>query len=187
MNREEYKNNIINEYFEWLVDLICHQRYSKEISYRKLLSYLHNTEFDWRIREDSNRAEDGISLRWRFAYDTGREHLFNEIDKYLAGPCSILEMMIALAIRCEETIMDDPKIGDRTGQWFWGMITSLGLGGMMDSQFEKRYTEKVVRRFLKNDYEPNGAGGLFTIRNCNSDVRKVGIWCQLCWYLDSIA
>ena len=39
-------------------------------------------------------------------------------------------MMIALAIRCEEHIMDDPDAGDRTGQWFWSMLVSLGLGSM---------------------------------------------------------
>lgn len=184
MNRDQ----ILNEYFNWLMDIVCGKRFAKEISYRKLLSYLHNTSFEvWHIKEDANRAEDGIGLRWRFACDTGREHLFNEIDECLAGPCSVLEMMIALAIRCEETIMDDPQVGDRTGQWFWGMITNLGLGGMMDSQFDKRYADEVIKRFLHHKYEPNGEGGLFTIRNCKRDLRTVGIWCQLCWYLDSIS
>lgn len=54
-----------------------------------------------------------------------------------------LEMIIALAIRLEEHIMDDPDIGNRTGQWFWDMIVSLGLGseGLID----------VIRRFLNRD------------------------------------
>lgn len=51
------------------------------------------------------------------------------IASYLDNrPCSVLEMIIALAIRLEEHIMDDPDIGNRTGQWFWDMIVSLGLG-----------------------------------------------------------
>ena len=99
----------------------------------------------------------------------------------------MLEMMIALSIRCEETIMDDPRVGNRTGQWFWSMITNLGLGGMVDSQFDKRFTDETINRFLRRRYAPNGTGGLFTIKNCNRDLRTVGIWCQLCWYLDSIA
>ena len=42
------------------------------------------------------------------------------ISAYLDNKtCSVLEMMIALAIRCEEHIMDDPDVGNRTGQWFW--------------------------------------------------------------------
>jgi hypothetical protein len=104
----------------------------------------------------------------------------------LDGPCSVLEMMIALAIRCEETIMDDPDIGDRTRQWFWGMIINLGLGGMTDANFDPDFVDDSVLRFLNRDYEPDGRGGLFTIRNCHRDLRDVEIWYQLCWYLDSI-
>ena len=106
--------NVEQEYFEWLYDLVCDNRYSEGYSYRKLLSYLHDVEFTYTIPKDSNRAEDGLDLRYRFAYNTGREYA----EEYLDGPCSVLEMMVALAIRCEECIMDDPKYGNRTGQWF---------------------------------------------------------------------
>lgn len=186
MIRDDYKNNIINEYFDWILNMVCKNRYDRDISYRKLLSYLHNTEFRWTIPEDENRASDGINLRWRFACDSGREDIFDEIDECLKGPCSILEMMVALAIRCEETIMDDPKIGNRTSQWFWGMVTNLGLGSMTDDQFDKRYIDSVITKFLNRDYEPNGKGGLFTVRGCYQDLRDFGIWYQLCWYLDNI-
>jgi hypothetical protein len=95
-------------------------------------------------------------------------------------------MMVALAIECEVTIMDDPNIGDRTGQWFWGMIVNLGLGSMTDYKFDDIYVEGVVRRFLDREYEPNGKGGLFTVKNCRYDLRTVEIWNQMCWYLGTI-
>ena len=82
--------------------------------------------------------------------------------------------------------MDDPKIGNRTQQWFWTMITNLGLGDMYDSRFDRRYVKKVVDKFLNREYSPDGDGGLFRIRNCDEDLRTVEIWTQLCWYLDSI-
>ena len=82
--------------------------------------------------------------------------------------------------------MDDTRVGDRTGQWFWGMITNLGLGSMTDDDYSRDYVDSVIDRFLRNDYESNGKGGLFTIRNCEYDLRSVSIWCQLCWYLDSL-
>ena len=66
------------------------------------------------------------------------------------------------------------------------MITNLGLGSMYDSNYDKIYVRKTVERFLNRDYEPNGKGGLFTIRNCNRDLRQVEIWYQLNWYLNSI-
>lgn len=134
------------------------------------------------MRRDENRAEDGIALRRRFACFLG----YDDLSDYLDGPCSILEMMAALAIRCEENIMDDTSFGDRTGQWFWGMISSLRLGAMDDDHFNKAYVRAVVERFLDRNYEPNGRGGLFTIRNCDYDLRDAEIWHQLCWYLDSI-
>ena len=181
MNMQEEIIN--NAYFEWMYDLVGENRYSKSISYRKLLMRLHDTEFIFLIQKDENRAKDGLNLRYRFAYDHPD---IEDAESYLKGPCSVLEMMIALAIRCEENIMDDPEIGNRTGQWFWSMITSLGLGSMIDSRFDRRFVDDTIDIFLNRKYAPNGKGGLFTIRNCDCDLRTVEIWYQLCYYLDTI-
>ena len=177
-------SRINNVYFTWLCDLICRDRYSEKTSFVKLLSHLHDTEFYYVLDRDVNRAEDGIYLRYRFSYHN--TDIGDDIESYINGPCSVLEMMIALAIRCEENIMDDPTIGNRTGQWFWGMITTLGLGAMYDTQYDAEYVDEVLERFLKREYERDGTGGLFRVRNCNYDLRNVEIWYQLCWYLDSI-
>lgn len=180
------RDRIINEYFDWLFKIVCEKRYSKQISYKKLLIRLHNTEFRYSIPKDQNRAEDGIDLRYRFILMNGYEESYDLIMDILDGPCSVLEMMVALAIRCEENIMDDPNIGDRTGQWFWGMIVNLGLGSMNDNRFDRWFVDGTINRFLDREYEPDGRGGLFTIRHCKHDLRNVEIWYQLCWYLDSI-
>lgn len=161
-----------NDYFEWLCDIVCGDLYSKHISFKELLRYLFDTEFVYSIPRDENRAGDGIGLRLKFDTD------YDE-------PCNVLEMMVALSIRCE-AIMDDPVIGDRTRQWFWGMIVNLGLGSMYDERFDEEFVEDTITRFLNREYEPNGRGGLFTIEDCEDDLRDVEIWIQLCWYLDSI-
>ena len=113
------KNAVENKYFNWLADIV---KVGNKVSYRKLLAHLHKTDFVYKYA-DSSRASDGEDLRYRF---------YNEIPGitkadllYLDSPCSMLEMMIALAIRCEETIMDDPRYGNRTKQWFWNMTKSL--------------------------------------------------------------
>lgn len=175
-----------DEYFEWLFNLVCDGRFAKSISYRKLLVFLHSTEFRYSLSRDRNRAEDGVDLRRRFALTCKPKYLYESTMAALDGPCSVLEMMVALAIRCEETIMDDPSIGDRTDQWFWDMVNNLGLGSDIDSRFDERYASDVIERFLDRKYEPNGRGGLFVIKNCDSDLRTVEIWRQLCWYLDTI-
>lgn len=175
--------DVKKEYFEWLCDLACKNKYSNHISYKKLLTYLHSKAFRYSIPRDENRAEDGLDLRHRFVYELGYDY---EVEYYIDGPCSVLEMMTALALKCEE-IMDDPRVGDRTRQWLWGMIVNLGLGSMNDDRFDKTYVDEVIECFLDRDYDPDGTGGLFTIRNCECDLRDMEIWHQLCWYLDSIA
>ena len=54
------------EYFRWLCQFVYGKKKSKFGSYDKLLDILHNTEFTWTIDMDSNRADDGKSLRRRF-------------------------------------------------------------------------------------------------------------------------
>lgn len=180
MNSKE----IILDYFEWLYELVTKGRFSEQISYENLLLYLYNTEFTWSISKDENRASDGLDLRKRYA---DAKHLSANyvIDILSSKPCSVLEMMVALAIRCEETIMDNPEMGDRTTQWFWGMIVSLGLGAMSNDNYDYEKVEEIITRFLDRKYAFNGKGGLFTIKNTQKDLRKVEIWHQLCWYLDS--
>ena len=178
------EHEINEDYFEWLYEGMCGNRYSKNISYRKLLEHLHNTNFRYTISNDKNRASDGIDLRYSFALSQGCEDEPELITDYLKGPCSVFEMMVALAQRCESG-MDDPKIGDRTGQWFWGMVNNLG--GMNDNRYDEQYVDDVINTFLDREYKSNGKGGLFTIRNCEYDLREVEIWYQLCWYLDTIS
>ena len=177
-----FKDRISDEYFDWMYDLVCNDQYADETSYRKLLMCLHSIEFIFVLPMDENRAVDGVSLRYRFALWQDQE----ELADYLDGPCSVLEMMTALAIRCEETLMANLDIGERTGQWFWNMIISLGLGSMTDARFDRREVEDAVGRFLYREYEPDGRGGLFTIRNCRRDLRDIEIWLQMNEYLKSI-
>ena len=179
------RDELNNAYFDWMYQLVCDDEYSRGLSYRKLLSLLHDTDFTYTIALDGNRYDDGIDLRYRFGNEQGYRD--SMIASYLDNrPCSVLEMIIALAIRLEEHIMDDPDIGNRTGQWFWDMIVSLGLGSMDDSKFDKAYAIDVIRRFLNRDYERDGKGGLFTIEHCRYDMRDIEIWYQANWYLDNI-
>lgn len=177
------KDELNNAYFEWMYQLVCSEQYSQRRSCRKLLCLLHDTEFTYTIPMDGNRAEDGTDLRYRFGYENTYEGPM--IAAYLDDrPCSVLEMMVALSIRCEEHIMDDPDIGDRTGQWFWNMIANLGLDSMNDTKFDKAHAREIIRKFLNREYGRNGEGGLFTVKHCRDDLRSVEIWYQMCWYLD---
>ena len=175
-------NSISERYFDWIYETVVGKRRG---SYRKLLRFLHSIDFYYSIPMDSNRAEDGVSLRYRF----GRSH--DICDSEIAfgiddRPCSVLEMMAALCIRCEESIMDNPAFGNRTSVWFFTMLESLGLDRMTDSRFHVKQAHYIIDRFLNRDYDRDGRGGLFTVPNIRKDMRTVEIWYQLTWYLDYI-
>ena len=177
------KNETTAAYFEWLCGLVCTGYRREGRSYRKLLRCLNEINFEYSIPMDANRDADGIDMRYRFGDEKCvRSYI---VARYLDDhPCSVLEMMVALANRCEETIMDNPDYGDRRGQWFWGMIDNLGLSGMYDSKFDELYVDEKIRTFLDRKYTRNGSGGLFYVHRPIFDMRTVEIWTQLNWYLD---
>lgn len=172
------------EYYLWLCSFTRTRNKSTRTikTYNKLLEILHYQEFIPLVPHDENRVEDGLGLRWRFSRERGVN--YDPEDR-----CSVLEMMIALALRCEEQIMEDPDIGNRTSHWFWLMVRNLGLFKYSDDKFTSRTTkiiEDKIDTFINREYNDNGKGGLFIIENCRHDLRKVEIWYQMCWYLDDL-
>ena len=106
-----FENRIKNDYFEWLYDYVCRGRAHEKTSYMKLFKHLYRIEFVSIIPNDINRAKDGCDLRYRFGMEYDEQNI-NDILDILDGPCSVLEMIIALAIKCEETIIDDDETLD---------------------------------------------------------------------------
>lgn len=173
-------------YFEWLYDLVCNDGYVKELEYDELLFHLYQINFVFLMDRDENRFYDGISLRYYYGNEVGADQ--KQIEKVLDDrPCSVLEMLVALALRIENELMSDPEYGNRAWKWFWKMMTNLNLGGMTNDKFDKEYVDRVIERMLARKYEANGRGGLFTIANCKEDLRDVEIWAQMNWYINSMS
>lgn len=90
------RDELNKAYFEWMYSLVC----DDEPSYRELFHFLHGVDFTYTIDMDGNRFDDGINLRYRFADESGYNGRM--VAKYLDScPCSVLEMLLALAIRLE--------------------------------------------------------------------------------------
>ena len=173
------KRDIEERYFKWICEVMGKENSHK---YSKLLRYLFDREFEYSIDKDENRAIDGIELRHRFGRI--KDIPFDIVDNALDyKPCSVLEMLAALCIRIEESIMANPQYGDRTAYWFWDFIFNLGLKNMYDENFKDYYVEVVINRFLKRDYASNGRGGLVVVYRPGVDLRAVEIWYQVQWYL----
>lgn len=183
LNKQE---QIRSEYFEWLYKKSMGAAIAG-VQFRKLFTVLHSMEFKAIMKEDQQRVEDGIDLRDTYAYETGQDSKL--IKEYLDDPCSVLEMMLALAIR-EESIMDDPRKGDRTKQWLWMQLGSIGIGSNYDFMGEKFPEEEIrekVSKMINREYAPDGDGGLFKFYNApEEDLTTIDIWKQMCWYLNTI-
>ena len=180
MKRETIKKR----YFLWIYHRIFDETFTRS-SYYRLMHFLHDTPFRYKLPMDANREEDGCNLRYRFADEEGidKRIIASEIDD---KPCSVFEMMAALAIRCEEQIMAEPNKPDRTGTWFFVMLYSLGLDIMDDEDFDPEEADRIIERFLDRRYSRDGEGGLFYIPGIDNDMRRVEIWYQMNWYMNKI-
>jgi hypothetical protein len=168
-----------DDYLDWLIDQVCDEGYEDMRERRYLFEALDHEVFKPRLPMDRCRAEDGLELRRRYISETGcvmADH----------GRCSVLEMMVALAMRCEEQIMIDLDVGRRVGRWFFYMVRSLGM--LLDRGiFTSPYTVAMaVRRFQNGTYAPDGRGGLFYIPGYPKDLRNVDLWYQMQAYLNHL-
>ena len=175
---------IMEQYFDWICSLISSQDRDAH-TYEKVLRYLFNTDFCWVIELDANRADDGIELRYRFGYEKELESpiIASEID---IRPCTILEMMVALSLRCEEDIMQGTE-ERRVDKWFWVMMENLGLYRLDDWSYDEQTAAIIVDDLLGHRYSPDGKGGLIYLPGIEHDLRHVEIWYQMMWYLTSIS
>lgn len=169
-----YRTDLIEGYRDWLYNIVLLDDYCDR--YEMLLDYLFSRRFTWFVEHDDNRAEDGFLLRRDFMQDY--EITDDAWYKELPQRCSMLEMMIALACRCED-ILYEPEYGDRTALWFWEMVWNVGLGRMDDEQFDELYCDICVNQLLDRLYDKNGEGGLFPCKNGDIDMTKAEIWYQM--------
>lgn len=168
-------------YFEWMCSQVATPRQIKQ--YSKLLDELDNTDFMYKNSYDSNRESDGIDLRYRFGYDTGRDQ--TEVAYYIDNrPCSLLEMMVALSIRMDDTV----DFERNPGRWFWAMIRSLGLHTYDNMHYDTYAVNNIIVIFEECEYDPEtGAGGLFILKNNHgAKLTEVEIWCQAMWHLTEV-
>ena len=166
------------KYYKWLTFKIGHPG-----GYKKLLRLLHSIDFTYKIDMDANRYEDGIELRYTFMSGMGIE--YREGASILdVTPCSVLEMMAALAVRIEHDIMAEPDGEDRTWFWFESMLQNSGLAYENDKCFNEEDAKRTVKIMLEREYQYDGSGGgLFTLNDPPNDLRRTEIWYQAMWWL----
>lgn len=177
---------IRKRYFDWICGNVWNRTPNDTLSYCKLFKTLNDVPYCPIKETDQSRYSDGIFLRNIFASEFNLSSAEVDASLFEVGKdrCSILEMMVALAIRMEDHIMSDDDYGNRTGQWFWEMVISLGLSGMDDSNFDCVKVRTALNNLNSGIYEKNGKGSLFVIDNPNIDMRMYDIWYQMQKYIN---
>ena len=158
-----------DDYLNWLCGIVCDEGHQ---DYNELMDILYNTEFHWSVRMDKNRAVDGINLRNVF------EDQFGSSVRSQDDPCSILEMMVALSVRCSEDILWDGET-NYTPYVFWTMIDNLGLIDMLDFNINYDEIAQKLENFLDRKYGENGEGSLFRVSHFPKSWKRLEIWYQM--------
>lgn len=166
-------------YFVWLIGKAhAYQHISK---YENAFRRLHELDYIWTMELDEDRAIKGCDLRAWFKDDVG--DILSDYD--YAYPCSMLELMVSLAIDCDERLMWNSYDGNRTDVWFWSMFCNLGLIGMHGNRYDQRTVDMAAVRFMNRDYPPNGEGGLFYTTRDDVDMRDLELWYQLMYWVSN--
>jgi hypothetical protein len=163
------------EYFLWLSAKVRHAVVpTPSNSHQKLLLKMYTTEYPWLLSGDDNRAADGKELRIQFL----DQLQYNDEPEWRALPCSVLEMLIAFSRHAEFNTTEGTVY-----DWFWEMVTNLGIALQVDADYDDEFVEAVLNRFVWRQYDRKGRGGLFPIRRPHRDQTQVEIWYQFCDYL----
>jgi hypothetical protein len=137
-------------------------------SNHNLFAAAWNTPYEYFVPNDDNRAQDGLDLRGRFERETS-------ITLPNLGKCTMLEFLVALSIRMNETVFDfeDP---DQVSDWFWELIENL--------EVDRFDLEEIFQRLNGRKYDYDGGnGGLFPLENPREDQREIEVWYQMMAYL----
>lgn len=180
-------SNVKSQYYHWLCGIIGHEVNGETVGYNGktywlLLKDLHTKVFFYSVPNDGNRAFDGIALREEFNDETGLE--------YVGGPCTMLELIIGIARRCE-FVMAGQDESIPTSDWFWKLIHNASLDRFTDDDYfavgDGDKVDQLLDRIIYRTYHRNGQGGFFPLkwlRGTKKDQRKVELWYQMHAYLD---
>ncbi len=161
--------------------LIRRCRLTKYEEYRNVFRILHNIEFTYSIQRDDNREADGMG--WRRYHRIPKRYLKYE-EEFQNHWCSVFEMLVGLAIRVEGEIIGDPR--DEHPEYFLiDMIKNLDLQRFVNKEpyLIEIPIRRIVDRWLRREFQEDGYGSPFPLRNPTCDQRKREIWDQMNAYV----
>lgn len=172
-------------YYIWLLDAVATK--AEQNNYSLAFNSLYSTPFVSYDEFDDNLKENALSLRDDFLDRSRTARKLIDIYGDINWSVGILEIMVYLATKIEDTIMSNPDYGDRTGLWFWYMMESLDIIQFDNNHFDEPNVSQKLDNFVERRYEKNGFGGLFTVDKRGFDARKTNIWQQAMTFITDFA
>jgi hypothetical protein len=165
-------------YFHWLVSQVREQGHTTR-TYWDVLRLMHEKEFVWLVPNDDNRIIDGTDLRLEFLEEVGNYDRYTRDD---FGPCSILEVMIAISRRLAFSAGGEPE------GWAWQLLDNLKLRNASDplSSRKAKTANNKLEALIWRTYQEDGTGGFFPLNWPPEDQTKVEIWYQMAAYINEI-
>ena len=144
-------------YFEWLIDQIeCDEQLGRE---------LDAMTYKWRFVLDENRSAGGLELRKIY----GLEYSIDS-DDIKAGPCSVLEMFVALSMRFSENAdISVPKA-------FSVMMSNL-------KKVNSGSISNTIEQWMNGNFSSNGFGSPFILHGYSGDARNLDVWALMTIYI----
>ena len=157
-------------YHDWLLDVIAIDSPPAENHNEltdSIIEMMWNIPFRPLMELDENRISDVYNIRDIYGWD------------YVSKEPSVLEILVTMAINCEDEIMTNDEYGNRTYIWFWSMYDNLGL----DQVESLEEAEDIIFDFMDRSYDSQGHGSIFYTRYHNRDFRELDLWWQMQMWL----
>lgn len=171
-------NELWDDYLEYLIWRGNLERFTK---FSRLFEILHNIEFRYVMERDENREADGMNLR--DDYTIPDDYSIEQVGTFMDRRVSVLEVLIALAIRVDDDYIGDPN-EEHPEVFFMEMLENLGLSAFKWKQYNENNVRKIVNVWLDREFARNGVGSPFPLYNSRRDQRTLEIWDQMKAYIN---
>lgn len=201
-NMKDTKTEMQERYFKYMMGIVgIKDGMIKDRCYSMLFHHLHRIIFTPFVGLDINRAHDGKGLRYDFIYYSNQKIVefngkeisrrekwsYSEEDMVnIEGPCSILEMIIALCNRRWDYRQDAYSA---PYDMFVDILHNLKLTRYDDGHYNHDRVAFIIDRVNQREFDEDGKGGMFPIPDFVmdgvwfKDQREIDIWFQVDKYL----
>lgn len=138
--------------------------------YTKLFQRLFDTPFDPVLEADEARIDDGLEVRGRW---------YRSIPDF---PCSVLEVLLALADRMDSEYVGDPS-EEGTNDIFYLFLDNLGLLYYTDRRYNDLAIDNILEIWMERRFHSNGDGSIFPLKYTRENQRDCSLWSQMQSYI----